>query len=72
MYYEVPLGAGPEVLQQAANELIAQGVNTVHLAPGAASDDLYEDLAEPEHTLCGHFSSASRLRRLLDRIRAFR
>ena len=46
VYFEVPLGAGPEVLQQAANDLIAQGVNTVHLAPGAASDDLYRYLAE--------------------------
>ena len=45
VYYEVPLGASADVLQQAADNLISQGVNTVHLAPGVETDNLYNYLA---------------------------
>jgi len=38
---EVPPGSGIEAYQQAVDSLVALGVNTMHLAPSAQSDDLY-------------------------------
>jgi predicted small secreted protein len=45
LYSEVSVGASPEILQQAADNLISQGVNTVHLAPGVETDNLYSYMA---------------------------
>lgn len=50
-FHEYPLasevgdGSPPEMFETAANELIAQGVNTIHLAPGAQSEALYRSIA---------------------------
>jgi hypothetical protein len=41
LYVEVPVGAGPESFQSAVDSLVGQGVNTIHLAPGAQSEALY-------------------------------
>jgi hypothetical protein len=41
LYVEVPVGAGLESYQSAVDNLVGQGVNTIHLAPGAQSEELY-------------------------------
>jgi hypothetical protein len=46
VYYEVPVGTSVEGLQVAAEDLIAKGVNTVHLAPGVQRDEIFRYLAE--------------------------
>jgi hypothetical protein len=46
IYYEVPIGSSPEGFQAAADDLIGKGVNTVHLAPGAQTEELFRYLAE--------------------------
>lgn len=39
---EVAPGSGVEVFQQAVDNMSALGVNTLHLAPGAQSDEIYQ------------------------------
>jgi hypothetical protein len=46
VYYEVPVGSSVESFQVAADDLIAKGVNTVHLAPGAQMEEIFRYLAE--------------------------
>jgi hypothetical protein len=53
VYYEIPVGSGSEGLQQAADDLIAKGVNTVHLAPGTQTEELFRYLAEQNMRFVG-------------------
>jgi basic membrane lipoprotein Med (substrate-binding protein (PBP1-ABC) superfamily) len=46
VYYEVPVGSSVEAFQVAADDLIAKGVNTVHLAPGTQREEIFRYLAE--------------------------
>jgi hypothetical protein len=41
LYSEVSVGAGLESFQLAVDSLISQGVNTIHLAPGAQTEELF-------------------------------
>jgi hypothetical protein len=45
LYYEVNPAGGIQVLQAAAEDLIARGVDTIHVAPGAGNDELLVYLA---------------------------
>jgi hypothetical protein len=45
LFYEVSPGAAPEVRQQAAEDLIARSVTTIHVAPEVADDSLLNYLA---------------------------
>ncbi len=45
LYYEVDPAGGIQVLQAAAEDLVARGVDTIHVAPGAGNDELLAYLA---------------------------
>jgi hypothetical protein len=53
VYYEVPVGSGSDGFRQAADDLIAKGVTTIHLAPGAQTEELFRYLAEQNMRFVG-------------------
>jgi hypothetical protein len=53
LFYEVPPGASPEIRQQAAEDLVARSVTTIHVAPGVVDESLLTYLAERGRMIVG-------------------